>query len=142
MNALNNWILIVFTVLTSTFLFSQNKSTDQLVEDFLGTAAYESSLKDNPGLIKYLKVKSLEGYAIETIPNEKAIHLEFLPLIHYNGEEITANQFENDLKSPNFNFLMYNFPTIEMGAYRLSKENNTIIIIYSNEQINRKMRKY
>ena len=142
MNVLNNWILIVFTVITSTSLFAQNKSTDQLVEDFLGTTEYESSLKNNPGLIKYLKVKSLEGYAIETIPSEKAIQLEFLPLIHYRGKKISANQFETDLKSPDFNFLLYNFPTIEKGAYRLSKGNTAIIIIYSNEQINRKMRKY
>ncbi|PWH86466.1 hypothetical protein [Brumimicrobium oceani] len=142
MNNLKKCISILFIVFIPTLVFSQNNTPDQLVEEFLGKTEYESSLKSNPGLIKHLKVKSQQGYSIRTVPSEKVAQLDLLPLVHYKGKAISANQFASDLQSKDFNFLMYNFPTIEKGAFRINKESNQIIIIYSNEQINRKMRKY
>jgi hypothetical protein len=133
-------ILLIFSFSSTTFLFAQNKSTDQLVEEFLGTSKYENCIIDNPGLIEYLKIKSTEGYEIETVSKEKFSSYKELPKVLYLKKEISANQFSKATKSPDFNFLNYSFPTIEEGAFRLSKNERSVIVIYSSQNINRKVR--
>lgn len=134
------WLLLFAAVLFSTFIVAQNRTADQLVEEFLGSSRYESNLVNNPGLIEYLKVKSTQGYSIDTVSQEKFNSFEALPLILYNKNEISGSQFTKDIQSPDFNFLKYSFPTVDGGGYRLSSENNTVIIIYSNDNINFKTR--
>jgi hypothetical protein len=140
MNYLKNLALLVFTVFSTTFLIAQNKYSDQLVAEFLGSSKYENSLTNNPGLIEYLKIKSTQGYSIETVSPEKIIGIEPLPTVFYMKNKISASQFATDVLTLNFNFLKYSFPTIEKGVFLLNPENNTVIVIYSNQQINSKMR--
>jgi hypothetical protein len=141
MKHLTSWTLLLFAIFSTTFLVAQNKSADQLVEDFLGSPRYENSLANNPGMIDYLKIKSKEGYHIDTIPSEKITSYESLPPVFYMKNEISVNQFITDVNSPDFNFLKYSFPTIDKGKYVLNTNDNTIITIHSNQYINRKIRR-
>lgn len=133
-------ILLLFAVFVYTFSVAQNKSDDQFVEDFLGSSKYQSYLIDNPGLIEYLKIKSVEGYKIKTVEKHKFPSYKELPKVLYLKEEISTNEFFKDLQKPDFNFLNYSFAGSEEGAFRLSSIDKTIIIIYSNEYVNSKLR--
>jgi hypothetical protein len=133
-------ILLLLAIFVSTFSVAQNKSVDQFVEDFLGPSRYQSYLIDNPGLIEYLKIKSVEGYKIKTVEEHKFLSYKELPKVLFEKEEISTNEFLRDLQKPDFNFLNYYFPGTEEGAFRLSSVDKTIIIIYSNEYVNSKLR--
>lgn len=130
----------MFAIFSSTLLIAQNKSSEEFVEDFLGTSKYQSNLSSNPGLIKFLMIKSTQGYKINEVPEDKFNSYPALPIVFYLKNEITANQFALDAMSPDFNFLLYSFPNVEKGAFRLNANDNTIIIIQSNEYINNKVR--
>nr|WP_299203459.1 hypothetical protein [uncultured Brumimicrobium sp.] len=140
MKQITTCALLLFTFFISIQLNAQSPSADQLVKEFLGDQKYQSSISDNPGLIEYLKIKSTEGYKIDTVAIVKFNQLPVLPQILYMKNEITPSEFATAAKADDFNFLLYSFPGIEKGVFRLDASDNTIIVIQSNEYINKQVR--
>jgi hypothetical protein len=141
MKHLTNWSLLLFAIFSTTFLIAQNKTTDQLVEEFLGSTNYKTNVSNNPGLIEYLKVKSSEGYIIDTVPQQKMASYKEFPQVFYMKKEISASQFAEDIQSEDFNFLKYSFQSAGGGDYILDKNQNIVISIRSDQYINRKIRR-
>jgi hypothetical protein len=129
--------LIVITLFSSTFLFSQNQ---KLVEDFLGSH-YDKIKNSNPQMISYYENILDHGYEILEEENITDINIKDFPEVFYknsNGEIklVNNNEFIDSLEKPNFNYLKYTFPREADNQYYRIDSTRVILIRSSNSIIN------
>jgi hypothetical protein len=117
------------------------QTTQEKVEDFLGSQRYSESRASNLGLISFLEVKAEEGYKVsEAISQKKDSYIQ-TNSVFYKKEEISMESFIKALESDSFNILNYSFPNQDSDRtyHYLLGDSDILLTIYSNSFINRKV---
>lgn len=129
----------IILVFLSMNLFSQ--TAQQKVEDFLGTEKYLQLQESNSKLLEYLTVKLEEGYTVnESIDQKKSSYVE-IEQVYFKKQQITIDQFIQDLESDSFNFLNYSFPNHDSNitTHYLLGDTGMLFTVYSNAVLNKKV---
>ena len=124
--------------------FSQNNGNHSKVIAYLGNERFQELTSTNPGLIDFLDAKAEYGYEIIDViagKEESFTRIEKVQ-IHSKvvGENVTVDQFMNDLASGDFNFLLYVFPTAaDADLYFTLGDTGKAIVIHSVSYVNSKI---
>jgi hypothetical protein len=123
----------LFLFLTLMLFAFTTSDVGSKVKEYLGDR-YEWNVNNNPGYIKYLNAKADFGYEIikkKGISENQIQGFYGVTKKNANGKHvlISAADFENDLESMDFNFLMYNFKLKEgKTCFKLSTDKKVITI--------------
>ena len=123
------------------FLNGSTQTTEEKIEDFLGEERDEELKSSNPALILFFATRVDEGYDIsESIETKKDSYVE-INYVFYKKNQITLDQFINDLEKEGFNILNYTFPNQDQSKtnHYLLGESEILLTVYSNTVINNKV---
>tara|TARA_B100000508_G_scaffold114604_1_gene93458 strand:- start:5425 stop:5847 length:423 start_codon:yes stop_codon:yes gene_type:complete len=133
------FILASLSIVVSLNLGAQ--TTLNKVEDFLGTQRFNELQNSNSDLIDYLTVKSEEGYSVNQSVEEKKSSYVQIEKVYYQKQQITIDQFVQNLQDESFNFLNYTFPDHDSNVttHYLLGDTNILFTVYSNAALNKKV---
>ena len=130
-------VIIVFSV-----LLGYSQTTEQKVEEFLGSQRYSELQSLNSSLIDYLKVRVEEGYVVSQSVNEKKDSYVQINHVYFKKSEISIDEFLIALDDESrFNILNYSFPNQDSGStiHYLLGDSETLLTVFSNAVINKKV---
>lgn len=126
-------ISLVFTFFLCGLTFSQLNHADKIKEVY-GQEWFDRMQTDAPDLLVLMDKYISHGFSVRTVSEGKyeteLVPIEFVPLVSKTNESITVQQFMQEVESPNFNPLRYQFfSTKDAQVYKLKGVNKIIYII-------------
>lgn len=130
----NGLMTLLLALCVSSFSFSQDlQHADKIIEVY-GQEWYDLRRSENPDLLILMDKYVNHGFSVRTVSEGKYEQeqepIEMIPLTSKTESYITVEQFMQEVESPNFNPLRYNyFSTKEAQVYKLKGVNKIIYII-------------
>lgn len=126
-------ISLVFTFFLCGLTFSQLVHADKIKEVY-GQEWFDRMQSDAPDLLVLMDKYVSHGFSVRTVSEGKyeaeQTPIETIPLVSKTNESITVQQFMQEVESPNFNPLRYQFfSTKDAQVYKLKGVNKIIYII-------------
>lgn len=126
-------VSLVFTFFLVGLTSAQLNHADKIKEVY-GQEWFDRMQVDAPDLLILMDKYVSHGFSVRTVSEGKYETefepIEFIPLVSKTNESITVQQFMQEVESPNFNPLRYQyFSTKDAQVYKLKGVNKIIYII-------------